>query len=340
MAQELDIIAAIRKRARQQVVGLRLGIGDDAAIIQADGAKELLACSDVSVEGVHFRRDWLSAKLIGRKALAVTLSDIAAMGGRARFALVSLAISPDFSAPMIEELFSGLFEIADRFGVAIIGGDTSSSPHGLFIDTIVLGECDAGKAVTRAGAQAGDLIFVSGALGASELGLKLLERGYHLNEVQPAATTNAAEALRQSAIRKHLIPEPQLRFGEALGTHELATAMIDLSDGLSTDLHHLIEESGCGALIHAEALPVAAPVVELASRELSIDPLSMVLRSGEEYELLFTAHPRNKDRIVATAEALDVRVTQIGEITEGSEVNLLREGQIEIVRPTGYEHRI
>lgn len=337
MAHELDIIAAIRKRAPQQVEQLRLGIGDDAAVIQPDGVKELLACSDVSVEGVHFRRDWLTAKLIGRKALAVTLSDIAAMGGRARFALVSLAIPSDFSAPMIEELFSGLFEIAEQFGVAIIGGDTSSSPQGLFIDTVVLGECDAGKAVTRAGAQPGDRIFVTGALGASELGLKWLEGGHRLPERSAA---NAAEALIQSAIRKHLIPEPQLRFGEALGTRELATAMIDLSDGLSTDLHHLIEESKCGAVLDAEALPVARSVAELASGELSVDPLAIVLRSGEEYELLFTAPPRNKDRIFATAKALDVRVTQIGEITEGDDVKLLREGEVEIVRPTGYEHRI
>ncbi len=340
MAHELEIIAGIRKRARRNVEGLPLGIGDDAAVINLNDSRDLLACSDLSVEGVHFRKDWMSPELIGRKALAVTLSDIAAMGGRARFALVSIAISPNYSAQMIDEIFAGLFDMADKSNVAVIGGDTSSSPQGLFIDTIALGECVRGKAVRRDSARPGDTIFVTGGLGASGLGLKFLERGYRLQNGETVATDSAQAALIQSAIRKHLIPEPQLGFGQALGDGELATAMIDLSDGLSTDLYHLLEESHCGAVTRAAALPIADPVSALSISEFHIEPLAMVLQSGEEYELLFTADPKNREKIAELANELGVRVTAIGETTEGKEWKMECNGTVEIVQPSGYEHRL
>ncbi len=340
MAHELEIIAAIRKRARKNAAQLRLGIGDDAAVIQASGTKDFLACSDVSVEGIHFRRDWMPADLIGRKALAVTLSDIAAMGGAARFAMISIAIPSDVSAPTIDEIFAGLFAIADETDIAIIGGDTSSSPHELFIDTIAIGECEPGKAVTRSGARPGDQIFVTGSLGASGLGLKFLERGHRLQNSELVAKERTEDALIQSAIRKHLIPAPQLGFGRALGERELATAMIDLSDGLSTDLHHLLEESGCGAIIRARSLPVAEAVTELSLRDFQIEPVTMVLQSGEEYELLFTAQAGDRENIFALAAELGVRVTEIGNIAEGKELNLADAGKVEIVQPSGYEHKI
>ncbi len=154
-----------------------LGIGDDAAVIKSTGASDLIACSDLSVEGVHFRIEWSDARLIGRKSLAVTLSDIAAMGAEARFALISVALPATLSSEFIDQLFDGFFDIADSYGVSIIGGDTSSSAHGLFIDTAVIGEAQSGRAVTRAGARVGDLIYVTGSLGASSLGLSLLEQG-------------------------------------------------------------------------------------------------------------------------------------------------------------------
>jgi thiamine-monophosphate kinase len=340
MTHELEIIAAIRKRAHKNVGGLRLGIGDDAAVVQPGGGRDFLVCCDLSIEGVHFRRDWMSPKLIGRKALAVTLSDIAAMGGTARFALISIAMASNCSAQMIDEMFTGLVELANKSGVAIIGGDTSSSPQGLFIDAIAIGECEAGKAITRGGARPGELIFVSGSLGASGLGLKFLERGHQLQEVGSPAIENAEDALIQSAIRKHLIPEPRLRFGQALGDHHLATAMIDLSDGLSTDLHHLLEESHCGAVIQAESVPVADVVSALSLKAFQIEPLAMVLQSGEEYELLFTAHRDNQEKIVALAAELGTPVTAIGEIIREDGVKLLRDSKVEIIQPSGYEHKI
>lgn len=340
MTHELEIIAAIRARARKNVEGLRLGVGDDAAVIQSGRAKDFLACCDLSIEGVHFRREWAPPVWIGRKALAVTLSDIAAMGGRARFALVSIAIPSNFSAQAIDEIFTGLFEIADESDVTIIGGDTSSAPDRLFIDTIAIGECKAGKAVTRAGAQPGDLVFVTGTLGAADLGLKFLERGHRLQDARSVAKESAKVVLIQSAIRRHLTAEPQLRFGQALGEGKLATAMIDISDGLSTDLHHLLEESRCGAVIRAASLPVADSVAELSLTEFHVEPVAMVLQSGEEYELLFTAQAEDREKIFSVATELGVRVTEIGEITGGNELQLIHEEEIEIIQPSGYEHKI
>ncbi|MEW6130506.1 MAG: thiamine-phosphate kinase [Acidobacteriota bacterium] len=340
MANELEIIAAIRRRAAKQTERLSLGIGDDAAIIEQNGAKDLLACCDVSVENVHFRKLWMPPRLIGRKALAVTLSDIAAMGGTARFALVSIAIPASLLAADIDEVFAGIFDYADACDVAVIGGDTSSSPQGLFIDTIALGECRRGKAITRAGARPGDLLFVTGTLGAAELGWRFLERGERLQGDESVPSDKAVDKLIQSAIRKHLIPQPQLEFGKRLGEGELATAMIDVSDGLSTDLHHLLEESQCGAVIDAKLAPVADSVSTLAFKEFHIEPLIIVLRSGEEYELLFTVKPENREKVFALASELNIQVTAIGEITEGNELKLARDGKVEIIQPSGYEHKM
>ena len=334
MPGELEIISRLRKRARASPQ-VRVGIGDDAAVIGTEGAKDLLACCDLMVEGVHFRREWATWRLIGRKALAVTLSDIAAMGGTARYAMVSLALPRTMSAHEVEELFAGLDEMAAASNVSIVGGDTSSSVDSLFIDTIVLGECVTGRAITRAGAQVGDVIYVTGRLGASALGLNLLERGLRLAD----ADSTAARAPHR-ALMKHLAPEPRLRAGRRIGERNLATAMIDLSDGLSTDLGHLLEESRCGAVLHAAALPVDESVRELAAGGLAIDPLQLALHGGEEYELLFTARPEARQRIATLAKDCNLPITAIGEIVAGQGLQLERDGARQLIQPAGYEHQI
>ncbi|MBI3650528.1 MAG: thiamine-phosphate kinase [Acidobacteria bacterium] len=362
MPKESDIIAHIRKRAGA-VEGLRVGIGDDAAVIETRGATDVLACCDVSVEGVHFRRAWATPKLIGRKALAVTLSDIAAMGGAPRYALVSVALPRAAEATLAAALMEGIFALADESGVTIIGGDTSSSPDSLFLDTIVIGECASNKAVTRGGAQTDDLIFVTGSLGASALGLALLEQGYRFDEsviengeVKPAEqgvqnkmvtahdTIHADEKLFQAhcqqAMRKHLRPEPRWQFGRALGESGLATAMIDVSDGFSTDLWHILEESNCGAQIQAARMPLAAGVSELAQSLPEVTALHRALHSGEEYELLFTARGENQSAVFALAAALRLPVTLIGKITRSRELLIEGEGTVEVLLPAGYEHQI
>ena len=333
MPTESEIISRIKSRTR---VNRRVltGIGDDAAVVTLEAGSDLIACCDLVVEGVHFRAGWAPPKLLGHKALAVTLSDVAAMGAVARFALVSVAFPPSVGSEFVDALFSGIFDLANRSEVSIIGGDTSSSPGPLFLDTSVIGECRQGRAVTRCGARAGDIIYVTGDLGASALGLHLLEAG---NRLENESAEDAIHVRRQ-ALLKHLAPEPRLRVGHAIGEAGLATAMIDISDGLSTDLWHILEESGCGAIIRAGSIPAAECVLSLAAGDSSIDAPSLALHGGEEYELLFTSRPESEGELLELSNSMGVAITPIGEIVPGSGLQMEREGRTEAVLPAGYEH--
>jgi thiamine-monophosphate kinase len=335
MPGESEIIAKIRARTHPSGRVI-VGVGDDAAILEQRQNSHLVACCDLSIEGVHFRLEWATPRMIGRKALAVTLSDVAAMGGAANFALVSVALAAGTKDELIDELFGGLFEEAEAFGVSIVGGDTSKSPGPLFIDTTVIGECASGAAVRRSSAVPGDIIFVTGSLGGSGLGLKLLEDGYRLSSDQDEST--AEDSARQQAILRHLVPEPRMAAGERIGKLGLATAMIDISDGLSTDLGHILEESHCGAIIRADSIPIADCVKQLLSLEPGMDPVSLALQSGEEYELLFTARPEMQPRLSELAATPDLPITAIGEITREPGMRLLREGKESALTPSGYEH--
>jgi thiamine-monophosphate kinase len=340
MPSESEIISRIRQRARatDQVL---IGIGDDAAVLKRGGATDLIACCDLMVEGVHFRREWARAGLLGRKALAVTLSDVAAMGGAPKFAMVSLALPRSLSSDFIEELIEGIFKLADSSGVSIIGGDTSSSVDSLFIDTSVIGECATGRAVTRRGAQVGDRLYVTGALGASALGLSLLEQGLRLEDdwqSKPSARLNNSDA--QEALLKHLAPEPRLKPGQAIGERGLATAMIDISDGLSTDLSRILDESNCGAIIQADAIPIASCLRSFAMNDSEIDPLRLALHGGEEYELLFSSSPENRGRIAELSNELGEPITEIGRVIAGRGLQLERKGALELLPPSGYEHEV
>jgi thiamine-monophosphate kinase len=337
MPSELEIIAEIRKRAHANPE-VPVGIGDDAAVIKTGGPRDLIACSDLMVEGVHFRLEWATPELIGRKALAVTLSDVAAMGGAAKFAMISVALPGGLSSQFIDELFRGMFDLADACDVSIIGGDTSSSRDSLFIDTIAIGECSTGKAITRAGAEVGNQIYVTNSLGASALGLSLLEKGFRLGDADNSSD-EAYGKLRQQSVLKHLAPEPRLAAGRSIGEMELATAMIDLSDGLSTDLWHILEESDCGAVIHADRLPIADSVSQL-STSISADPLNLAIHGGEEYELLFTSRPESHSRIAELSGEIGLPITLIGKITAERGLRLEREGTIKPLTPSGYEHKV
>ena len=332
MPTESQIISRLKDLSRvdKRVV---VGIGDDAAVILnpgGSGERDLLACCDLMVEGVHFRAEWAPPRLLGARALAVNLSDIAAMGGVPKFAMVSVALPRKFSAEFIDEVFRGLFDLADATGVSIVGGDTSSSPDSFFIDVSVIGECASGKAITRGGANIGDSIYVSGSLGASALGLSLLEEGVRLGD----------EAGFQDALLKHLQPEPRLSLGWAIGEAGLATAMIDISDGLSTDLWHLLDESNCGAVIHAGAIPIADCVRRYSPRAVTANPLQLALNSGEEYELLFTVTRENAAKIEQLCNARVVPITRIGEVVASGGLQLETGDRLESLPRSGYEHVI
>jgi len=316
-----------------------VGIGDDAAVLRQDSSTDLLFCSDLSVEGVHFRTEWAPPGVIGRKALAVTLSDIAAMGGQPRFALASVAFGQGSAMQFIEQLLSGMFDLAAALGVSLVGGDTSASPGPLFIDASAIGVCERGRAITRSGARPGDLVYVTGELGGSALGLSLLRMGYRLG----VEGGNQEDAARQAAIKRHLFPEPRVRAGQMIGQARLATAMIDISDGLATDLRHIAEESKCGVVVHGKLLPMAGPLIQLwssAATEGEKDPLQIALASGEEYELAFCARPEAASSIRDLLDKLKLPITLIGEVIEGQGLIVEQDGQPVKIDANGFEHEI
>lgn len=335
MPRESEIISRIRASS-QRGARVIVGIGDDAAVLRPSENCDLLACCDLSIEGIHFRTDWASPRLIGRKALAVNLSDIAAMGGVPLYATLSIAIT-GHSSEYIDQLFSGITDLAEAVGVSIIGGDTSSSPGPMFIDVSVIGECQQGRAVLRSGARPGDLIFVTGRLGASGLGLKLLREGARAANVESDEPVQSAV---QEVVRRHLDPEARVAAGRLIGQSGLATAMIDISDGLSTDLSHILEESRCGAVIHAETIPIHPAVTMLAGVRGTESPLEMALHSGEEYELLFTVPAARRTHFEKLAPHLEVPISLIGEIVEGTGIEMELDGKRSDVKPLGYEHKV
>ncbi|MCS7156224.1 MAG: thiamine-phosphate kinase [Blastocatellia bacterium] len=327
MRSELEWIRKIREMARRFAPEVILGIGDDAAILKRSPGKWWLVTTDALVEDVHFRREYTPARLLGHKALAVNLSDIAAMGGRPRFFVLSLTVPEDVEDAYVEEFLSGIMAAADRYAVVLIGGNLAASPRGFSAHVTVIGECAAHRAVRRDGAMPGEAIYVTGWLGLSALGLRLLAAGHRLSDALP-------EHLRRP-ILAHLAPEPRLSLGQYLAEEGVARAMIDLSDGLSSDLRRLCEESRVGAVLHAEALPVVAE-----ASAFGVDPLTLALHGGEDYELLFTVREEHMPRLEEVRMRFpDLPLTCIGRtISEAGQVYLERAGQRELLAPRGYDH--
>src|SRR5258706_2625639 len=228
MQSELAFIDSLRARAAREArqnPDLGCGIGDDAAVLRLAANSETLVTVDLLVEDVDFKLEYTPPRWLGHKALAVSLSDIAAMGGRPRFSLLSLGIPRACGEGFWEDFFDGYFELAGQHGVTLIGGDTSSAPDRLAIDSIVLGECRRGAAVLRGGARVGDDIYITGSIGASTAGLRLLLGGKRVSAGE--------DDLTQQALRRHLRPEAHVEFGRRIGEERLAHAMIDVSDGLA-----------------------------------------------------------------------------------------------------------
>ncbi|MBZ5516875.1 MAG: thiamine-phosphate kinase [Acidobacteriia bacterium] len=326
---EPEFVAWLRRIAPTRRGRLRLGIGDDAALLAVARGQELILTTDLSIEGIHFLPSLHPPRAVGHRALARSLSDIAAMGGTPRFALVSLAISRRTSRRWVEEFYAGLNRLAGQFGTVIVGGDTALVPDRIAIDVIVCGEVPAGRALRRSGARPGDQIFVSGCLGLSALGLELL-RGQGGTRAGRRSRRWTAEALCA-----HLYPTPQCELGRFLSGRGLASALIDVSDGLSTDLAHLCAASGVGAWIGEELIPKpAAP----STRDLQeSDRLALALHGGEDYQLLFTV-PRRKVRQVPRAFQ-GIPLHWIGVIWVSKRLELLRaDGTHRRLEPGGWDH--
>ena len=312
---EFDIIARYfaRKTSRSDVV---LGIGDDAAVLDTHAGRKLVVAMDTIVEGVHFPIDTDAAD-IGYRALAVNLSDLAAMGAEPAWMTLSLSL-PRANEQWLNGFANGLFELAQQYDVALVGGDTVRGP--LVITVQIAGWIEADAWLTRSGAKPGDSLFVSGIPGEAAAGLAVVQRGIVGGE--------------SAAFLKHrfLRPRPRIELGRQLRT--LASSAMDVSDGLLTDLKKICAASNCGAQLNVDAIPESAAMRELFEPD---DCLQYALAGGDDYELLFTLAPERAAALLATLP-LQQRVTQIGVITADSAVQCLREGQPFRIKRAGYDH--
>ncbi len=324
MKTEKELIDQIRAKFMRHHPDLLLGIGDDAGLVRNVAGQVWAITSDMLVEDVHFSLAFTDTRRLGKKALAVNLSDLAAMGADPTFALLCLAIPTRLKPTKIDPLLEGIAELADAFGVVLIGGDVSASPEKLVLNITALGKCGFGRALRRDGAKPGDHLFVSGRLGASRAGLELLRRGQRVS-------TARTEASRQ-LILAHLEPVPRVALGRVLSEHRLASAAIDISDGLSTDLTHLCDESAVGAILNAASIPVAE-----VDQESKLPTLEMALHGGEDYELLFTVSPEDLDAIQSLTAPFSV--TEIGMINDQAGALFLEsDGRLQPLAPGGFDH--
>ena len=311
---EGDLIARIQEQLPPAPDWLLVGIGDDAAVVEPERNRVEVLSVDALIEGVHFDRAFVPPEAIGHRALAVNLSDLAAMGAAPRLALLSFALPAGLPLADFEGMIVGLARLAASHRIHVVGGNLTRSPGPLMIDITVVGSVKRRQAMTRAGARPGDEIYVSGTIGAAAAGLSMLrETSYN--------TTDAASLLRNSCIDRYLRPEPRVRLGLLLSRNRAASASIDLSDGLADGVHRIAEASGVGAIIDADALPID-PGVRAWFEERGVDPVTEALTAGDDYELLMAVRPRTGRRLAA-AMRCGVPLTRIGRCTE-NRATLLR----------------
>jgi thiamine-monophosphate kinase len=323
---ERAIVEWIRQRAPAPA-DVAVGIGDDAAVVEPARNHLDVLTTDVLVEDVHFRLAWSTPGDIGWKALAVNLSDLAAMGASPRTALLSLVLPPSTRVAVVQEMVEEMLALAAKHGMALVGGNISRSSGPLVVDVTAVGAVKRRRMLLRSGARPGDGLFVSGTLGAAAAGLAWLENG---------AGTADTEGI-VPALDRYRRPEPRVRLGRIAGRARAASACIDLSDGLGEAVRQLAEASGVGARLDAHAVPVDRAAVEVA-RRLGCDALELATTGGDDYELLFAVPRRLTRRFeAAVGHAGGVGVTKIGETTTTAGVELVRDG---VARPLagGFSH--
>ncbi len=315
---EKRLIQRIRRRARGSAGGAArspviTGIGDDAAVLRLPPNHDLLVTTDFSLENVHFRREWHSPEAVGWRCLTRGLSDIAAMGGEPQAVFLSLAVAADIPQQWVDQFLKGLLTLAKKFNVALAGGDTAEAVKGIQADIVVVGSVPKGTAILRSRAKPGDQIYVTGALGGSAAALSRLEKALPLG---PESS-------------RHFQPVARVGVGQWLRRHKIPSAMIDISDGLSTDLEHICQESGVGAEIEAEAIPCAT-FGDARKPRVALD---FALHGGDDYELLFTSSrpvPPNVE---------GVRITRIGQTTRKKGMRLIGADETkQTLEAKGWEH--
>ena len=331
MKSEFEFIKSAKNLAERFVCNpkiAKIGIGDDCAVLPKDSKTDLVITADLLIEEIDFRLEWTKPEFIGHKSLAVSLSDVASMGAKPIWAMLSIGIPTKiWKTDFVEKFYDGYLRLAQKFGVELVGGDVSKSPDKIVIDSVVGGEIKKNKAILRSGAKVGDLIFVTGELGGAAGGLKLFRDGFRYNS-------------REKIWRKHLLlkqmkPMPKVSDGQFFSENNLANAMIDLSDGLSSDLMHICLASNVGAKIFADKIPFDKKLKPLT--ESHAEKIDFALNGGEDFELLFTASKKKFLRF--ENEFKNRQISPIGEVTANMEIiELIRNEKITILQPKGFRH--
>jgi thiamine-monophosphate kinase len=333
---ERELIARIQRKLPVAPSWMAVGIGDDAAVVEPERNRLEVMTVDAVVDGVHFDRCFTPPQAIGHRALAVNLSDLAAMGAAPRLALLSLSLPSDLTLDDFDAILDGIVALAATHQVHLAGGNITRTPGPLTIDITVIGTVKRRQVLTRSGARAGDDIYVSGTLGAAAAGLRALkhpvedaEDGARRAERFPLSASSSTSA----SSARYLYPEPRVRLGLLLGRNRAATACIDLSDGLADGVRRITEASGVGATIEASAIPIGPGAREMFSDNAVIE----VMSRGDDYELLFTVRPRHAARLSAARRHGGVALTRIGTCTADG-ILTLAGGPSSQPFPTGYSH--
>jgi len=325
---EFGFIESIKGACITSLSDVIKGIGDDCAVLGPYSGRLLLFTTDMLVEDVHFLWDTITPYQLGRKAIAVNLSDIAAMGGRPLFILISLAIPVGMDVELIQDLYKGMKDICGHYNVNIVGGDTAASPDKLIITVSLIGDAREDEVLYRSGAGPGDRIYLTGTVGDSAAGLKILKK-----EISPPGSTG------RHFIKAHNEPEPLIETGRTIAASRLASAMIDLSDGLLSDLGHICKESGVGAKLFRSKIPLSSELKSLASLA-DFNPLDLALSGGEDYVLLLTVpEARIQDIERLSKDKRPSPLYLIGEIIEGEGIRMVSDdGSMEEITPKGFDH--
>ena len=337
---EEAFLSALSHRFTSDSERVPIGIGDDAAVLAPLEGERLLFATDSLVEGVHFTQQSLPPRFVGRKAVAVNASDIAAMGGVPHAVLLSLCVPEDTEVETLWQFVDGAAERAQELDMHLVGGNLARSPGPMVIDVTILGSTIEGRALLRTGARSGDAIYVSGNLGAAATGCELLRRGAALSPsglVVKDSLRGGPIPLAEGCIRAHIDPQPRLELGRLVNARKMATACIDISDGLGMDLRRLCRASGLGARIEESALPLDPGLLAWESAWRG-DPLGRALSGGEDYELVFTASSETK--LESIREKLPLLLTRIGVVAdkEGPLEIQRRDGRVETLEARGWEH--
>jgi thiamine-monophosphate kinase len=330
---EFGLISRFQSRLKYRSPQVVKGIGDDCAVLSLDNGNYQVLTTDALIETVHFNLKTNTPEQLGWKTMAVNISDIAAMGGQPKFAVLSVGIPKSVPVDFLDRFYKGLNQASMKYKVALVGGDTVASPKHLFINLALLGETRKKKVFTRSGACPGDGIFVTGTLGDSALGLKILQ--------SPRKKWKGLETDKRKCVQRHLKPEPRVGVAAWLAKSKYkVTSMIDISDGLTQDLGHILKASKVGAELLEEQVPISKPLAKYSLIN-GLSALQLALEGGEDYELLFTLAPEDVNNLdIESITKADQPVTQIGVITTRKGIRLIsKTGHSQkLQRPMGFNH--